>query len=209
MPKGIIPITPTTRVSISADRSTSQDVILDGVAFEVTNNDGRTFLIRGETTDEICGWVKCIRGVRAYSADDEVREQQKTLRHGCASRPPALCTSLSVVGLKRRRRGRYMIKKGKGGFAKGGDKIRWIVLKGNGEMIYYKDNKNTHPQNRFYLEPGSVSIDRSSDPPPGGAPGQYFMIRFNIRSQARTWELGVETEEVRRQWMASLQPWCR
>ena len=46
------------------------------------------------------------------------------------------------------------------------DRVRWVVLKGSGEMTYYKDDKETHPQNRFFLEPGSVWVDRSADPDP-------------------------------------------
>jgi hypothetical protein len=91
-----------------------------------------------------------------------------------------------------------------------GDKIRWIVLKGNGELIYYKDNKAKHPQNRFYLEERSVSIDRTSDPLQGSPRSnkQFYMIRFDIRKSGRTWFLGVDTEQARQDWMRALGPWC-
>eukprot|EP01043_Picozoa_sp_COSAG02_P054715 COSAG02_NODE_6238_length_3706_cov_6.557527_3_plen_394_part_00 len=185
VPKGIIPINPSTNISISSHAvyGGQQDVITDGVAFEVTAMD-RTFYIAGETTQEICRWVRCMRGVRAYSAKDEVQAAMKTKMQG------------------------YMVKKGQGGMK--GDKIRWIVLKGNGEMIYYKDNKSKHPQNRFYLEARSVSIDRSSDPPPGSprTSKNYFQIRFDIRKSGRTWYLGVDTEQARQDWMRALAPWC-
>jgi hypothetical protein len=77
-------------------------------------------------------------------------------------------------------------------------------------MIYYKDNKSKHPQNRFYLEARSVSIDRSSDPPPGSprTSKNYFQIRFDIRKSGRTWYLGVDTEQARQDWMRALAPWC-
>ena len=182
VPKGIIPINPTTKISISMTQ-TQQDIIQDGVTFEVSNGE-RVFLIQGETTQEICRWVRSLRGVRAYSAKDEVMALQKTIMAG------------------------WMIKKGQGAL-KGGDKIRWIVLKGNGEMIYFKDNKAKHPQNRFQLEPRSVSVDRSKDPPPGSPRGRsFFMIRFDVRRAGRTWELGVDTEQGRNDWMRALGQWA-
>jgi hypothetical protein len=183
VPNGIIPINPLTKISISTHSlGGQQDLIQDGVAFEVGTGD-RTFYISGETTQEICRWVRCMRGVRAYSAKEEVQALQKTIMAG------------------------YMVKKGKGGVK--GDKIRWIVLKGNGEMIYYKDNKSKHPQNRFYLEPRSVSEDRSQDPPPGSPRSNktFYMIRFDVRRSGRVWELGVDTEQARSDWMRALGPW--
>lgn len=92
-----------------------------------------------------------------------------------------------------------------------GDKIRWVVLKGNGELIYYKDNRTNHPQNRFQLEPGSVTVDRSLDPISGSPRTRkdLYLIKFEIRKSSRTWLMGVETEELRNKWLVALKQWLR
>ena len=49
----------------------------DGNAFEVRTLD-RTFYIQGESTDELVRWVRCLRGVRAFSAREDVKALQAT-----------------------------------------------------------------------------------------------------------------------------------
>lgn len=128
----------------------------------VASSVDRTFYIKSEDTSELVRWIRCLRGVRAYSGREDVQALQSTLMSG------------------------WMIKKGKGGLVsglgvggkismlgkldRGGDKKRWVVLKGNGELIYYKDNKSNHPSNRFFLERNCVTPVAAGVRPPTPTP---------------------------------------
>ena len=44
----------------------------------------------------------------------------------------------------------FMVKKGGKGATRW--QRRWVVLKANGDMLYYKDNTTTHPSGQLHLE---------------------------------------------------------
>jgi hypothetical protein len=49
----------------------------------------------------------------------------------------------------------YMLKQGgKGGVVRW--QQRWVVLKANGDILYYKDNKTNHPQGQLRLQGACV-----------------------------------------------------
>jgi hypothetical protein len=76
-------------------------------------------------------------------------------------------------------------------------------------MIYYKDDRTNHPQNRFFLEPNSVSVDRSLDPVAGSPRSRkdLYLIKFQIAKSGRTWLMGLDNAQARTDWLKSLKPW--
>ena len=146
--------------------------------------------------NDICAWLRAVRGVRAYSKNLDVQTAQLTRINGWMTKKGTQELDGTLFDLVTNRKG---------------DKIRWVVLKGNGELIYYKDNRTNHPQNRFQLEPGSVTVDRSLDPISGSPRTRkdLYLIKFEIRKSSRTWLMGVETEELRNKWLVALKQWLR
>ena len=152
--------------------------------------------------DAICGWLRAVRGVRSYSCAAEVQASQAVKKAGYMVKKGhtegwANASITDIVTMRELRKG---------------DKRRWVVLKGNGEMIYYKDEHTNHPQNRFNLEPQSVTVDHSLDPPELGASSptmkrNLYLIKFTIGASRRTWLLGLDTERERTEWFDQLQPW--
>ncbi len=75
--------------------------------------------------------MKALRGVKAYANTQTARQ----------------ATDVAFAG--------YMLKQG--GKQVGGKGVtkwqrRWVVLKANGDIVYYKDNKDTHPKGNLRLQ---------------------------------------------------------
>ena len=75
-----------------------------------------------------------MRGVRQYASQLEVQQAQKTIKAGFMVKKGQGEEGQTLIDVVTRRKG---------------DKVRWVVLKGNGEMIYYKDERSKHPQVRW------------------------------------------------------------
>ena len=92
------------------------------------------FCVRGfgyPACPQLVDWVVKLRGVKAYANTQNARQ--------------ATDTAFSS----------YMLKQGgKGPRVKW--QQRWVVLKANGDILYYKDNKTNHPSGQLRLQGACV-----------------------------------------------------